>query len=306
MNQIPTLDMNHQDFNQQLCDTCHEIGFFYLKNHGVLSSLQNEILSQAKIFFNLPQHEKDQIDISHSPHFRGYGKLNAETTAGIADFKETYDLGLERPARTSPDKPYLNLHGPNQWPSSLEPFLSTIIQSYMNQMLQLGQHIMHAVSAGLGISSPHFKNSFDITSDDAYAMLRLLHYPPASHNANKFGVGAHVDAGCLVFLLQDQTGGLQVQNRSGDWLDVPPLKDYFIVNIGEMLQVWTNQYFIATPHRVLNNSQNFRISAPFFFEPNLSAVVTPMPIFNQPVINSDINVIYGEHMLNVFKRSFTK
>lgn len=310
---IPTLDMSRyfngeahdrEIFCQQLCDTGHDIGFFYLKNHGIPASLLNEVLTQANLFFHLPQHEKNNIDITHSPHFRGYGKLNAETTGGIADYKETYDLGLERQARSSQDKPYLNLHGPNQWPSSLQPVFSGIIQSYMNQMLQLGQHTMHAVASGLGISNPDFSNSFDITAADTYAMLRLLHYPPASHNTNQFGVGAHVDAGCLVFLLQDEIGGLQVQNRSGEWLDVPPLENHFIVNIGEMLQVWTNQYFTATPHRVLNNTHHDRISAPFFFEPNLSAVISPMPIFNQPVIDNDINVIYGEHMLKVFQRSF--
>lgn len=311
---IPTLDFSlylnggsgeQKAFCQQLCDTCHDIGFFYLKNHGIASTLMNDILAQSKIFFNLPQHEKDQIDISQSPHFRGYGKLNAEITQGIPDYKETYDLGLERTAHNSPDKPYLSLHGPNQWPSSLEPVFSDTVQSYMNQMLQLGQQLMHAVASGLGIRNPEFTNSFDITTDDAYAMLRLLHYPPTRNDKNKFGVGAHVDAGCLVFLLQDETGGLQVQNRSGEWIDAPPVENHFIVNIGEMLQVWTNQYFTATPHRVLNNSERFRISAPFFFEPNLSAIVSPLPIFDKPIDNN-VKISYGQHMLKVFQRSFVK
>lgn len=68
-----------------------------------------------------------------------------------------------------------------------------------------------------------------------------------------------------------------------------------------------NQHLCDTCHEIgFFYLKNHDIAAPFFFEPNLSAVVTPMPIFNKPVINSDINVIYGEHMLNVFKRSFNK
>ena len=317
-NSIPTLDMRQylsgdtqakQDFCKQLCDTCHQVGFFYLQHHNIPISLMRSVLKEAKAFFELPQHVKNEIDISHSAHYRGYGRLQAETTLGIPDYKETYDLGLEKTALTKTEQAYQTLHGPNQWPTSGKfdhlRFRSTITQ-YIDSMTQLGLQIMLAISEGLGISSEHLSSGFDPNSDDAYAMLRLLHYPP-THNDDeqKFGVGPHVDAGCLVFLLQDDVGGLQVQNHAGDWIDAPPREDTFIVNIGEMLQLWTSHYFKATPHRVMNHHDKFRISAPFFFEPNLSTVIKPLSIFNQSAADAH-GVLYGEHMLKIFERSFVK
>ena len=106
-----------KQFITHLLEVCHNIGFFYIKNHGITSTLLERILHLTKVFFDLPQHEKEAICISQSPHYRGYGKLGAEVTQGIADYKESYDLGLEQSARkVTEDKPYLILQGPNQWP----------------------------------------------------------------------------------------------------------------------------------------------------------------------------------------------
>jgi len=304
---IPTLDMKTPEFSDMLIDTLHHIGFFYLKNHPINTHLMRQVLYLTKTFYLLPQNEKDAISISKSKHFRGYGKLNAETTNNIPDCKETYDLGLERNPVIGSNKSYQILHGPNQWSVSLSNEFKTTITNYIDEMMMLGMTLMQVITNGLGIEEKIFSEYFNCNSPDAYAMLRLLHYPPAENNSKQFGVGPHVDAGCLIFLLQDETGGLQVQNNSGSWIDAPPAPDTFIVNIGEMLQLWTNGYFKATPHRVLNNNKNHRYSAPFFFEPNLSACIRPIATFgnNQQHIENETNpIIYGEHMLKIFQRSF--
>jgi isopenicillin N synthase-like dioxygenase len=313
---IPTLDMKllsgdsdteKQLFTETLIETLHTIGFFYLKNHPINPDLMQQVLDLSKIFYSLPQDEKDSISIYNSKHFRGYGKLNAESTNNSPDFKETYDLGLERNPVNDSGKSYQILHGPNQWPPSLGNEFKHTITRYIDEMMKLGMKLMHAIAAGLGIEENIFSESFDFNSRDAYSMLRLLHYPPAQQNAKQFGVGPHVDAGCLIFLLQDDTSGLQVQNNHGSGIDAPPVPDTLIVNIGEMLQLWTNGYFKATPHRVLNNNTNHRYSAPFFFEPNLSASIRPIATFSnyqQHIENGSRPIIYGEHMLQVFQRSF--
>ncbi len=133
----------------------------------------------------------------------------------------------------------------------------------------------------------------------------------AGQEEPQLGVGPHTDLGCLVLLLQDEVGGLQVQNCNGKWVDAPPIKDTFVVNIGEMLQIWSNNYFLATPHRVINTASRVRHSIPFFFEPNLTAKVSPLAIsqelldkMNRTPVASDHSLIYGEHMLKVYQRSF--
>lgn len=322
-NSIPSLDMRQyrstdttirRSFITALRETCHDVGFFYLDHHGVSPTVMHEILALSKLFFEQPQHIKDSINIARSPHYRGYGRLNAETTRGIPDYKETYDLGLESHARETNAEPYLILHGPNQWADSAQlaaaNFKSKIL-AYMQQMMQLGFELMQAIAESLDANTTAFNEEFDPSNDDAFAMLRLLHYPPATNN--ELGVGPHVDAGWLVFLLQDEVGGLEVMNREKTWICAPPVTDKFIVNIGETLQHWSSNYFKATPHRVINKGNKFRISAPFFFEPNLTTIVRPIDLAEKLIIGSENKseknareIIYGEQMLKIFQRSFIR
>jgi isopenicillin N synthase-like dioxygenase len=78
------------------------------------------------------------------------------------------------------------------------------------------------------------------------AFAKLISYPTTP--AGEAGVNAHHDAGFLTLLMQHGVGGLQVQNPDGDWIDVPPRDDAFVVNLGEMLQRMTGNYFVATTH----------------------------------------------------------
>ena len=303
----------------RLRDVCHHIGFFYLKNHGIETSKLDRMLQLAQAFFNLSPAEKDAVSIAHSPHFRGYGKLRAELTEGIPDFKETYDLGLEKLVlAVSAGQPYKILHGPNQWPTA--EALNTLqwkdtVLDYIAAMQTVGEQLMTAMAQALQLPADFFAKKFRSDADDAYAILRMLRYPPGrsagTEEEPELGVGPHIDAGCLVMLLQDKVGGLQVQNCDGQWIDAPPIDGTLVVNIGTMLQIWSNNYFLATPHRVINLSSQIRHSVPFFFEPNLATIVTPLAIapdlianMQRPCADPDTKVVYGEHMLHVYERSF--
>ena len=100
-----------------------------------------------------------------------------------------------------------------------------------------------------------------------------------NEGVGSFGVGAHTDSGYLSILLQDDVGGLQVQNGEGEWIEAPPLPGCMVVNLGEMLQLCTGGYYLATPHRVVSrpSSENKdRISVPYFWNPRLDAVISPI------------------------------
>ncbi len=311
--------LDRQQFINQLRNVCHHIGFFYIKNHGVHIELMHKMLELTEAFFNLPQAEKDKINISFSPHYRGYGKLGEELTKGIRDYKETYDFGLEQAARqTSDEQPYLILQGPNQWPESETlralRWKETVLE-YIAAVQTAGTQIMSAMALTLGLPDNYFTDKFCPQQRDAYAILRLLRYPPGRMNPHsvepELGVGPHTDTGCLVMLLQDTVGGLEVQNCRGEWIAAPPIDGTYVVNIGEMLQLWSNNYFLATPHRVINTSSRIRHSVPFFVEPLLSTVVTPLEIspellqnMERPNANPATKVVYGDHMLHVYQRSF--
>lgn len=115
------------------------------------------------------------------------------------------------------------------------------------------------------------------------AALRLLHYSARVSDPGNgvFGAGAHSDYGMFTFLVTDETPGLQVL-LEGQWVDVPPLQGAFIVNLGDMLQRWTNDAFRSTLHRVVNRLGQERYSAPFFYEPNFDTHVTCLPGFSSP------------------------
>lgn len=292
---IPVINMGEMGcptFREKFIAACSNVGFFYLSNHGINTELTKAVLELTRQFYCQSQQRKDSISIAFSPQYRGYGRLSVEQTQGVSDFKETLDLGLERAIDPHQTPAYKILHGPNQWPD-ITRFKETM-QTYMQQMQQLGFKLMQELASAISSHPEALASKFDPSNDDAYAMLRLLHYPPT--NTQQIGVGPHTDQGCFVFLLQDNCGGLQVQNHAKEWIDAPPKPDMFIVNIGEMLQRLTNNRFHATPHRVINVSGKHRYSAPFFFEPNLDAEVS--------VKDASQDIVYGEKMHEVFLRSF--
>ena len=116
---------------------------------------------------------------------------------------------------------------------------------------------------------------------------QIARYPPlpkaedvgGGRGVGTFGVGPHSDSGFLSLLLQDDVGGLQVQNGDGDWIDAPPLPGCMVVNLGEMLQLCTGGYYLATPHRVVSkpsSTSKDRISVPYFLNPRLDAIIAPI------------------------------
>jgi isopenicillin N synthase-like dioxygenase len=168
--------------------------------------------------------------------------------------------------------------GPNLWPPANllpEPEFRKPMEVYFSAMYKLSLTILDIIAAGM----PHGEDVFsEFVSNDAVASIRLLHYPPdKSNNENQLGAGAHTDFGAITLLLQDQVGGLQVWDYSSEnWVDVPPVKDAYVVNVGDMLQMWTSGTYKSSLHRVVNRSGRDRYSVPFFFDGNVDCVLKPL------------------------------
>lgn len=103
----------------------------------------------------------------------------------------------------------------------------------------------------------------------------------------------------MTFVNQDEIPGtLQVKNSAGEWINADPIEDAIVTNVGDMLEMWTNGMYRATPHRVLTADQS-RVSAPFFFEPNYTAIVEPIG-----TVNSKTSVMYGQHLYSKLSTNF--
>lgn len=281
---------------------CREIGFFYIINHGVTQALIAATFDQAKRFFALPVAQKAEIAIENSSCHRGWFQIGGENLdparqKATGDFKEGIKIGRDLPA----DHPLVAagtpLHGPNQWPANL-PGWREAMQSYYDTLTALGTQILHAFAISLGLD----ENFFDEFLTTPMTTLGPLHYPPQTGHITEaqIGAGAHTDYGALTLLAQDSAGGLQVKTKSGTWIDAPPIAGSFVVNIGDMMDRWTNGVFTSTPHRVINTSGRERYSLPFFFDPNFHTPIkslTPNP--KHPPTTA------GQHLLDMINASFS-
>lgn len=249
---------------------CENIGFLYIKNHGVDKQLIKDAYAQAEAFFNLPLQQKQQLNIINSGQtLRGYIPMYGENVdpENTRDFKECFDFGLNE-TTVSP------FFGPNQMPESPANFKETF-ERYHAAMMTLSRKLISAIALSLGLPADYFHK----LQQKPITIQRLLHYPPQEGNITleEIGIGAHTDYGFLTILSQDSVGGLQVQNRDGEWVSAPPVEDTFIVNIGDLVQTFTNDRYTSTVHRVINTSGKKRYSVPFFIDLDFDAEVSVVP-----------------------------
>lgn len=258
----------------ELNRVCHEIGFFYVVNHGIEDATSANYLEMLRAFFALPPDLKAAIDKHHSPQFRGWERLGSELTNNRVDYREQLDIGVERDALDSPEPYYRALLGPNQWPRERDlPGFRAGVTDYFERLSDLARELLRIMSLSLGLDETHIERVFGARPSP---YLKLIRYPQTT--AGGQGVGVHKDSGFLTLLLQDENAGLEAQANDDSWHRVEPLAGSLVVNTGELLQLLTHNYFIATPHRVINAAATERFSSAFFYSPDLETRLDPLPI----------------------------
>ncbi len=258
---------------ERLAEICHRVGFFIAVDHGIDESVVGDVFSVMDRFFALPREQKLLIDKRCSRHFRGWEDVGAEQTNNRPDLRQQIDLWTEWPALDVDVEPaYLRLIGPNQWvPDDVVPGFRSALSRWYAELGALADDLLAVFAVGLGLPADHFAEMF---GEGAMSLTKLIDYPPTP--AGAAGVNAHHDAGFLTLLATDGTPGLQVQNEDGEWIDVPHVPGSFVVNLGEMLQGMTANYFVATPHRVITEQP--RRSAGYFHGPALDTPLAPLPL----------------------------
>ena len=256
-----------------LSEICHQVGFFVITDHGIDVRLVDTVFSVSQSLFELPLEQKRLIDKRQSRHFRGWEAVGTEYTNGRPDIREQVDLWSEHPPRAEDVTPnYLRLLGPNQWlPETVLPDFRATLQQWFTQLGALADELLALLALGLGLPERQFE---DLFGDERMSLTKLIRYPATP--PGQFGVNAHHDTGFLTLLATGGVAGLQVENPDGQWIDVPCIPDSFVVNLGEMLQAMTGNYFVATPHRVVANQE--RYSAGYFHGPSLHTLLEPLEL----------------------------
>eukprot|EP00250_Pteridium_aquilinum_P015840 c22792_g1_i1 orf=389-1366(-) len=260
---------------------CLDSGFFYVVNHGVEE--MEEAFMQSRSFFSLPIDEK--LKVARNKKNRGYTPFEDEALDPLkqtkGDCKEGFYIGPEVNEEESEiwsPKPF---HGPNQWPSKdLLPGWRESMEKYYEQVLLAGRKIVRLLALALNLEMTYFEKPGIMDSPLAY--IRLLHYSGEISNPEEgvYGAGAHSDYGMITLLASDGVPGLQIcKDKDAEpqlWEDVQPVKGAFVVNLGDMLERWSNGLFRSTLHRVVLNGQE-RYSIAFFLDPNFDCLVECLP-----------------------------
>lgn len=264
-------------FLKDLRYTARNIGFFYLKDHGVEQPFVDELFGLSRRLFDLPDAEKLKIEMVNSPQFRGYTRIGLELTRGKADWREQIDVGSERDvvAEVPADQPWLRLQGPNQWPEAL-PELKDPVLRFQAEATRITVQLLQLFAEALGERPDFFEPIYSGQPDQ---LVKLIRYPGRDVAETDQGVGAHKDSGLLTLVVQHERSGLQVEGPDG-WIDAPPTPGTFVVNIGELLEIATNGYLRATMHRVVAPPAGTdRLSIAFFLGARLDARV---PLLHLP------------------------
>lgn len=274
--EIPIIDVSPlidgsapQQVAEQIRHVCENVGFMYIRNHGVEQELIERMYALSKQFFDLPRTAKDRLNVVNSgPTLRGYIPFYAENVDpdNTRDFKECFDFG----AHSDEVSPFF---GPNQMPNELPEFQSCC-ETYHRAMMKLARKLIEGIALSLDLPADYFEQ----LQRKPITIQRLLHYPPQTGpvSQEEIGIGAHTDYGFLTILSQDDIGGLQVLNRQNQWISAPPVEGTFIVNIGDLVQTFSNDRYLSTTHRVINTQVAERYSIPFFIDLDFDATVAPV------------------------------
>ncbi len=278
---IPVVDLGplfgseseRAELAEQVREICHEIGFFVAVNHGIDPAFVDAVFAMMHRFFALPPEQKVLIDKMRSRHFRGWEAEGSEYTNNRPDIREQIDLWSEWPERSrTAEPPYLRLLGPNQWlPDDVLPEYRELSIEWFGRLGRLADRVLGLLSLGLGLDEDHLHRFF---GSEPMSLTKLIRYPPTP--PGQAGVNAHHDAAFLTILAAGSTPGLQVQLPDESWVDVPVVANSFVINLGEMLQAMTGNYFVATPHRVVTAEERF--SAGYFHGPSLDASLAVLPL----------------------------
>ena len=284
---------------RELDRAARDAGFFYVTGHQISRAQQAALIEQAKRFFASPDDWKMRYYIGKSTAHRGYVPEGEEVFAsGKRDRKEAFDTGRELPLDDPDVKAGTPMLGPNRWPE--QPGFREAVGGYYDAAFTLGRALFRGFSLALGLPETHFERYLQKPP----SQLRLIHYPLDPSAEDRPGIGAHTDYECFTILLPTAPG-LEVMNGNGEWIDAPPVDNAFVVNIGDMLEVWTGGTYVATSHRVRKVREE-RYSFPLFFACDYHTVVAPLPQFATPeALAKYPPVSAGDHLFAQTAQSFT-
>ncbi|WP_327638368.1 hypothetical protein OHB24_08310 [Kribbella sp. NBC_00482] len=315
MSYVPIIDLSSRNnpaarttLAHAIGQACESSGFFVIVGHGVPADLVESMYTVTNAFFKLPEADKDLV--LNRPGVSGFRRFGG-TTAQSLDLESPPDLceafsahvtgELSDQERSELGDYWATWKLANIWPEYPAGFESTWTE-YMTAMTELAADLMRLSALALGQDEQYFDGGFDA---HVSSLVANYYYPQVEPPLpGQLRRGAHTDFGGLTVLYQeDDLGGLQVL-QGDDWRDVQAIPGSFVVNIGDLMALWTGGRWVSTMHRVANPDRqqtSSRLSVPFFYQPNHDALVVPLPSIDG---RSGPSVVAGEWMAAKLAKMF--
>ncbi|KAG8656957.1 hypothetical protein MANES_03G026000v8 [Manihot esculenta] len=267
------IDLSSSDIQQSvslLKQACLDCGFFYVVNHGISQEFMDQVFFESKKFFQLPLDEK--MNLLRNEKHRGYTPVLDELLDPDnqlhGDYKEGYYIGVEVPEDDpQAEKPF---YGQNVWPADyLLPGWRQTMERFHKEALEVARAVARIIALALNLEADFFDRPEML--GQPITVLRLLHYGGQISDPSKgiFGAGAHSDYGLITLLATDDVVALQIcKDKNAQpqvWEYVAPIRGAFVVNLGDMLERWSNCIFRSTLHRVVGNGRERYSVSPYLF-----------------------------------------
>jgi isopenicillin N synthase-like dioxygenase len=315
---VPVIDLtgfvdgsseHRQAIASDLDQACSDVGFFSVVGHCVDERIIAEAHESALAFFDLALADRLTAEKPNPSYPYGYSPFSKEalnrSLGGVAvpDLKETYNVGPvgapPRPLEEMADPDERDVWSPTMWPVG-QPGLRASMEAYYDAMAELAGTVMDAFAVALGVGSGWFSPFIDQHG----SALRLAHYPPldTAPAAGAFRAGAHTDYGTLTILRLDAEPGLQVERNNREWIDVDAPNGALVVNLGDLMQRWSNDRWRSTMHRVVvpeGRHAQRRLTMPFFHNANWDAVVECIVADDEAAHYEPVGA--GAHLMEKFR-----
>ncbi|XP_058743361.1 1-aminocyclopropane-1-carboxylate oxidase homolog 1-like [Vicia villosa] len=235
----------HQGTVDRIKEACETWGFFQVVNHGIPLTVLEELKEGVKRFYEMDAEVKKGLYTRDQDRSFIYNSNFDIYSSPALNWRDTFSCYL------APETPK---------PQDFPIVCRDILLEYGKHMMNLGTLLFELLSQALGLNPNHLRDM-----ECAEGLIALCHYyPPCPQPELTLGTTKHSDNDFLTVLLQDHIGGLQVLHQE-KWIDVKPVPGALIVNVGDLLQLITNDRFKSVEHRVLANRVGPRISVACFF-----------------------------------------
>ncbi|MGV9799771.1 isopenicillin N synthase family dioxygenase [Mycobacterium sp. NPDC003449] len=288
-------------------------GYAHLEGHGIPRPLTNELFAVTRGFFDEPVELKETVMQPAPEQVRGWSGVGSEGIAysldeeSHGDLKEKMDIGpVDRPTLGRPGASPMAF--PNLWPGRPEGF-RPVWEAYYRHMQRVGAGLLALSAEGFGLARDHFVPMFA----DELSMLRALHYPPQVEAPlpYQYRAGTHTDYGAFTLVCAEATtGGLQVYDHDGEWLEVTTTPVSLVVLVGDLLAEWTANHWSATVHRTANpprsvGFESSRLAFAFYQHPSHDTAVAELPPFTENVSPAAHELLAGQHLIEKYVRQTT-